>query len=159
MPLPTGQQFIRSGSTYTGSRILRETLSKATKRIDIQDNFVGVRLLDILEQVFTENPNLEIRLLTKDGRKNDRDLKHFIQELPVFQKQFPKLEIKSHDQAHGRFIIIDGLFAFTPGASLKNIGKKADLFSEVTDPKAKQEMISNFEDWWGNATDGVSIKN
>ncbi len=99
---------------------------------------------------------MEIRLLTKDG--NYRDLKPFIQELPLFQQQFPSLTVKSHDQAHGRFIIIDGQKVFSPGASLKDIGKKADLFSEVTEDTAKQDLIEDFENWWNLGQLGVKVK-
>lgn len=154
--LPVEQQLIKSGSVYTGSRKIRETLGQATQKIDIQDNFVGVRLLDILEQIISSNPSLEIRLLTKDG--NYKDLKPFIQELPLFQQQFPGLAVKSHNQAHGRFIIIDGQKVFSPGASLKDIGKKTDLFSEVTEDTARQELVKDFETWWNSGQLGVNIK-
>jgi hypothetical protein len=154
--LPVEQQLVKSRAVYTGSRIIRETLGQATQKIDIQDNFVGTRFLDILEQIIMANPNLKIRLLTKNG--NYRDLKPFIQELPLFQQQFTNLTVKSHDQAHGRFIIIDGNKVFSPGASLKDIGKKADLFSEVTVNTAKQELISDFESWWSVGQEGVNIK-
>jgi hypothetical protein len=130
-------------------------LSRANDSIDIQDNYVGTRLLDILEQIIGENLNLKIRLLTKNG--NYKDLKPFIKELPIFQKQFPKLSVKSNDKAHGRFFIIDSNLVFNPGSSIKDIGKKADLFSEVLDKKAKQDMVENFELWWSKGKEGVEV--
>jgi len=153
--IPVEQKFIKFNSVYTGSRIIREVFSKAIQKIDIQDNFVGIRLLDILEEVFLSNPNIEIRLLTKNG--NYKDLKPFILEMPVFQQQFPKFTVKSDNQAHGRFIIIDDKTVFNPGASIKDIGKKADLFYEVTEKTAKSELIKDFNDWWITAQIGVSI--
>ena len=156
VPIPKDQEWVKAGATYTGSRILREGLLTANKQIDIQDNYVGIRLLNILEQCLLEKPGLKIRLLTKDG--NYKDLKPFIQEFPIFQKQFPNSELKSHDQAHGRFFIIDGSKAYYPGASLKNMGSKADLYSEITEDSARQSAIKDFESWWTSGTDGVRMK-
>lgn len=153
---PLHQIFIKPGSVYSGRRILREILSGASRTIHIQDNYVGTKLLDIFETCFSNNPTLQIKLLTKDG--NYKDLKQFTLDLPVFQEQFSNLEVKSHNLAHGRFVVIDDEKAYSPGASLKDLGKKAELFSEILEDTAKREMISSFKTWWADGISGVHFR-
>jgi hypothetical protein len=137
------QQYVQTGNVYTGRKVLRNILSQAKNKIDIQDNYLDYEVFSILEPYFQNNTNLSARLLTSDKAKNS-----FRSDFSLFTSQFGKVEARTHDQAHGRFIIIDSIDVFSVGHSLKDIGKKADVVSKVENKDAKKQAIDDFESWW-----------
>jgi len=140
--LPT-QQYIKTGEVYTGRRILKDILSRAKNTIDIQDNYLDTEIFVILEEFFRKNPLLKVRLLTSDRASND-----FKSDLSLFSEQFGEVSAKTHNNAHGRFVLIDNNEVYSTGHSLKGIGKKADVISKIEENNAKQSAIEDFEKWW-----------
>lgn len=141
---PLKQEFVGTGKVYSGRSALREILSHAKTKIDIQDNYLDPEIFAILEPYFENNANLEARLLTEKVRNA------FKSDFALFQKQFGRISAKAHDNAHGRFIILDGNEVFSVGHSLKDIGKKADVISKIEVEATRQEAVKNFENWWND---------
>lgn len=140
----TRQQFIKSGDVYTARQKLRTLLKEAKETVDIQDNYIDIEILNVIEDYVAENDSLRIRITT-----NSRNLSNtFKSDLRLFISQYGRTEVKSHQDCHGRFIIIDHDTVYHSGYSFKDLGKKADLISLVDDPKAKRETLEDFEKWW-----------
>ncbi len=139
----SNQQYVRTGEVFAGRRILRDILSRAKEKIDIQDNYLDLEIFAILEPYFQNNANLGVRLLTGDNVSSA-----FKSDFALFSKQFGRVNAKTHDQAHGRFIILDSNEVFSVGHSLKDVGKKADVISKVEADEAKRKAIEDFETWW-----------
>jgi hypothetical protein len=137
------QQYVRTGEVFTGRRAIRDILSQAKSKIDIQDNYLDSEVFAILEPYFENNANLQSRLLTGTRVNNA-----FQSDLTVFAKQFGRISAKAHDQAHGRFIILDGEDVYSVGHSLKDLGKKADVISKIGSEEALKKAIEDFENWW-----------
>jgi hypothetical protein len=57
--------------------------------------------------------------------------KHLSLDVKKFNEQYPAIEIKEFNNAHDRFIIIDGIAVYHFGASLKDLGKKWFAFSKM----------------------------
>lgn len=142
----TKQQFIQSGDVYTARQKLRTLLKEAKDTIDIQDNYIDIDILNIVEQYVAENDSLRIRITT-----NNKNLSSaFKSDLRLFIRQYGRTEVKSHQDCHGRFIVVDHDRVYHSGHSLKDLGEKADLISLIDDPQAKRETLENFEKWWGS---------
>ncbi len=144
---PPTQQYVRTGEVFSGRRVLRDILSRAKSKIDIQDNYLDPEVFAILEPYFQNNANIEARLLTNQASNA------FKSDLALFSKQFGRVAAKTHNQAHIRLIILDGDEVFGVGHSLKDIGKKADAVSKIEDEVAKKKAIEDFENWWGAGSD------
>lgn len=139
------QQYVKTGEVYSGRRALRNILSKAKNKIDIQDNYLDHEVFVVLEPYMQNNTNLNVRLLTGDKIKAS-----FKSDFSLFFSQFGRVEAKTHNQAHGRFIILDDDEVFSIGHSLKDIGKKADVISKIETENARKRAINDFENWWKN---------
>lgn len=140
------QQLIHKGQYFTARQIVRNILDKAKNKIDIQDNYLSIELLAILEEYVTKNPNLSIRMLTQNASNS------FKSDLSAFIKQFGQIiEVKTHASCHDRFIIVDGNEVYHSGHSFKDLGSKASLITLVSDDKEKSAFVIVFEDWWQKA--------
>ncbi len=144
------QQYIKTNEVYSGRKALRDILSRVKNAIDIQDNYLDHEVFFILEPYFQNNANLKARLLTSDKFKNS-----FLSDFSLFSSQFGRVEAKTHDQAHGRLIVLDNTEVYSVGHSLKDIGKKADVISKIETEEARKQAISDFDSWW---TNGKEIK-
>lgn len=137
------QQLIQKGQYFTARQIVRKILEKAKNTIDIQDNYVNIELLAMLEPYIQQNQNLKIRILTQ---KIDNSFKS---DLALFVKQYSVgIEVKLHQSCHDRFIVIDGNDVFHSGHSFKDLGSKASLINSVDDEEEKKKFIGDFDNWW-----------
>lgn len=148
--VPVDQQYIGTGKVFTGRKALREILKNAKVNVDIQDNYIDQEIFAILEPYLENNSSLQVRILTSDKAKPS-----FLSDFEAFKNQFGRTAAKIHDQSHGRFVILDGSDVFSVGHSLKDIGKKADVISKITDDAARTDTIKDFEKWWA---DGLEIE-
>ena len=137
------QQYIRTGEVFVGRRALRDILSQAKTKIYIQDNYLDQEVFALIQPYFENNTDLEARLLTTDKISTA-----FKSDLNMFTKQFGRIAAKTHNQAHGRFIILDDSDVYSVGHSLKDVGKKADAILKIENNEAKKKSIEDFENWW-----------
>ena len=141
------QTLIQKGQNYTARKILRDILKNAKNKIDIQDNYINIEILSILEEYVIENSNLLIRILTQNTNNSYKS------DLSTFIKQYGSVvETKINTECHDRFIIIDGIDVYHSGHSFKDLGSKASLISIVDDKKEKDAIINEFEKWWQSGT-------
>ncbi len=143
---PPTQQYVKTGEVYTGRKVLRDILSRAKNKIDVQDNYLDQEIFAILQPYFENNANIEVRLLTNQANNA------FKSDFDVFSKQYGRAKAKYNNQAHIRLIILDSNEVFSIGHSLKDVGKKADAVSKIEDDDARKKAIDDFESWWKNGT-------
>ena len=153
------QTFIDKGNPYAGRKLLREILATANRTIEIQDNYPSVEgddqnLLPIIEPYLQSNPQLKIRILAEKISSS------FLSDLKLFTEQYPKrVEIRTHHNSHGRFIILDDSEVYAFGSSLKDLGKKADFVTKITDRTAIDKAIKEFNIWFKEANNPLESKN
>lgn len=143
------QTLITKGQYFTGRKAIKEILKEAKNKIDIQDNYSNIELLNILETNVIENPSIKIRILTQKTNNS------FKSDVLAFIKQYGSLlEVRTHVNCHDRFVFIDEEKVFHSGHSFKDLGSKASLISLVGDKEESMKIINEFENWW---KDGVAI--
>ena len=141
------QFLIEKDKNYTARQILRNILKTAKSKIDIQDNYISIDILSILEEYVSENKNLLIRILTQNTNNSYKS------DLIAFNKQYGSvIETKINTGCHDRFLIIDGTNVYHSGHSFKDLGSKVSLISVIDDIKEKEAVIKEFENWWQSGT-------
>lgn len=152
------QTFIDKGNPFTGRMVLRDILSRATKTIEIQDNYPSTEgddqnILRIIQSNLEKIPQLKIRILAEKINSS------FIADLKLFVEQYPNtLEVRKHSNSHGRFIILDDTEVHVLGSSLKDLGKKADFVTKITNQSEIDKAIKQFNIWFKEASNPLENK-
>lgn len=142
------ERYFPPNSEHDAYAAIREILGKAQKNLAVVDGYMGSSLLKTLGAL---NPGpLTVHLLTKAGKlKAD-----FSTELAAFRKQHAtvKLEIRTEETFHDRFIVIDEADVYHIGASIKDAGGKAFMISRMQDPINVTALIASMKQAWAAAT-------
>lgn len=142
------EQYFPPNSEYDAYVAIRDILGKAKTSLTIVDGYMGSSLLRTLRAL---NPGaLTVHLLTKAGKlKAD-----FNTELEAFRKQHAAvtLEIRTTEDFHDRFIVVDGVDVYHVGASIKDAGGKAFMISRVQDAIMATALIASITQAWAAAT-------
>lgn len=142
------QYFFKPNSEYVFSQQLKDIISRTKKKLSIWDNYIDIDILKYIELYVKDKQNLsEIRIISNRRKnKNNTDKLNF--ELNKFQKQYThiKVESKSSNESHDRFLIVDSE-VWHLGPSLKDGGNKACVINQLKD-KAFEEFIEFFEQEW-----------
>jgi hypothetical protein len=137
------QTFLPAGSQHEAYVRLRKIFQLATQEILIVDNYVDHTLWELLTNI---KPNVKVRILT-DHMKGD-----FRLEGRKFAAQYGKtVEVRKTSNYHDRFIIADGKRCWHVGASIKDAGSKAFVFSELVRTQVAKFVISDVAAQWSNA--------
>jgi hypothetical protein len=141
------EQYFPPNSEHDAYVAIRDILAKAKTRVTVVDGYMGPSLLKTLGAL---NPGtLTVHLLTKAGKlKAD-----FNTELAAFRKQHPAvtLDIRTEENFHDRFIVIDGVDVYHIGASIKDAGGKAFMISRVQDPINVTALLASTAQAWATA--------
>jgi hypothetical protein len=134
------QLVLRSGQLFDANVAVRQLFESATKSIEIADPYIGLRLLRLLA---AKQPSAMIRILSSDIRPADR------QAVEDFRKQYGQIELRRQkDGMHDRFVIIDGIAAYTVGHSLKDLGSKDTVITRTVN---SHQIIELFSERWNSA--------
>jgi len=60
--------------------------------------------------------------------------------------------VKTSSAFHDRFVVIDNATVYHFGASIKDLGKKAFMFSLIEEPEILATLRTKLGVEWGNAT-------
>ncbi len=66
----------------------------------------------------------------------------------LYNRQYENLEVKYSDNYHDRFLIIDDKDFYHIGASIKDAGNKAFMYSKIDDEDIKNLIRTKFEKEW-----------
>lgn len=137
---------IKQGEHFKGVWEVISVLKRAIKNVKIQDAYIGVETLAILNELKEE---IAIQILTSDKWK-DRNL--FFPILEKFRKSRKgKIEIKINNSIHSRRMIIDDSEVYSSDDSFKDIGLHSS--AKIKCLMKIEEEIINFNKAWSVAKD------
>ena len=116
-PRPNKAVIFFKGQMWDATSCIEEIINKAEKSIILIDNYVDRKTLDLLSRKKPEIP-VEIHTSEKNCRLTEK-------EISDFKDQYGPLEIRTTDEFHDRFLILDNRELYHIGASIKDAGKKA----------------------------------
>ena len=120
----TNQKLFFDGQIYDAFSLLIELIQKADQEIILIDGYVDVSTLNLLAK---KNSGVAVTIYTF------KKTKLTVQDVAVFNAQYPQLEVKYTSVFHDRFLILDGKTVYHIGASLKDAGKKCFAVSLMKD--------------------------
>jgi hypothetical protein len=121
--LPPNEGIFFEGQIFDAHVFVSALVKSAKKSIVLIDNYID-------ETVFT--------LLAKRAEKVKATIftSHFTKQVQLDLKkhneQYPSIEVKTFNQSHDRFLIIDDKDVYHIGASLKDLGRKWFAFSKMS---------------------------
>jgi hypothetical protein len=128
------QGIFFNGQIFDAYKFVSDLFRTANKSIIIIDNYIDDTVLVHLAK---RHENVTVTILTKSISK------HLMLDVKKFNEQYPAIEIKEFNNAHDRFIVIDGNIVYHFGASLKDLGKKWFAFSKMD--IGAMEMLGKLE--------------
>lgn len=120
------------GEFYDAYSALLEILSKASKEIIITDNYAGKELLDIIKKIDVHTIIISCNI--DDALKKK------------YEKQYSNVTFINNNEFHDRFIILDSEKIYTCGSSLKDLGKKCFIVTEIEDKIIKDALLNKLKE-------------
>jgi hypothetical protein len=144
LPETPQHNFFGAGSQHDAFVEIGRVIATVTSGMLIVDSYVDGALWQLLKNVPT---GAVIRILTAQPKPD------FAAEGKAFTKQHGnRVEARTTKDFHDRFILVDAGACWHLGASIKDAGKQAFMFSEITDPKIAAFVRQTTEDTWNAAT-------
>lgn len=123
--LPPVEGIFFDGQIFDAYVFAIDLIKSAKQSIILIDNYVDESVLLMLSK---RAPNATATIYT-------RQITTQLQlDLTKYNSQYPQVDIHTCQQAHDRFLIIDGTEVYHIGASLKDLGKKLFAFSKMEMP-------------------------
>lgn len=119
------------GDFYDAYSLIIDILNCANGDIIIIDNYIGKGLFDILRKI---DKNITIITQEVDEILMDK-----------YSKQYKNITFKISNLFHDRFIIIDRYRLFSCGASLKDLGKKCFVVTEIFSKSILNEILNEID--------------
>ena len=116
-PRPDKAVIFFKGQMWDATSCIEEIINKAEKSIILIDGYVDRKTLDLLSRKKPEIP-VEIHTSEKNCRLTEK-------EISDFSNQYGPLVIRTTDEFHDRFLILDNRELYHIGASIKDAGKRA----------------------------------
>lgn len=130
------QKIFYEGQIYDAFSLLTKLISKAEKELVLIDNYVDISTLNILAK-----KKLSVNVVIYTAKKT----KLSKADVDNFNRQYPVLEVKYTEAFHDRFLIVDSLYAYHIGASIKDAGKKCFGINKLEDAKIVAEIMARVE--------------
>ena len=113
-------------------------IAKANESLILIDDYVSKATLDILRR---RKDGVSITIYTTSKPRNKDRLSE--NEIKDFNNQYGKLEVKSDDTFHDRFLIIDNKELYSIGASLKDAGSKTFAINRMDNELILRAMLEH----------------
>ncbi len=117
--IPT-QGIFYDGQIWEAYEFINSLLKAANKEVVLIDNYIDDSVLTL----FSKYPKLNFIIITKNISKQLK------LDINKYNSQYNNLKIKTSNQYHDRFLLIDNQ-TYHIGASLKDLGKKVFAFSKL----------------------------
>jgi hypothetical protein len=143
------ERFFPRGAIYDAYLEIRTFIVEADTSVFIIDPYVDDTILTLLGSA--AKPGLDIRILTENFPTD------FAHQVSLFQAQVGQgrtITIRRARDFHDRFVIIDESRCLHVGHSIKDIGRKACLVSEIHAAANRQAIIAEANRSWAA---GVSV--
>ena len=133
-PRPDKAVIFFKGQMWDATSCIEGIISKAEKSIILIDGYVDRKTLDLLSRKKTGIP-VEIHTSDKNCNLTEK-------EISDFSNQYGPLVIRTTDEFHDRFLILDNRVLYHIGASIKDAGKKAFEISLNEDEGILKSILS-----------------
>lgn len=133
-----------AGQQFDAIRQVQEIIATATTRIGLIDNYAAEATLDLLA---AKAPKVAVRMMTKPRSITPA----FRAAANAFNQQYGGLSVRTTEAFHDRFVVIDGKELFHFGASIKDAGKRAFMFSRIEEPSVVAKLQEQFTSEWTTA--------
>ncbi len=130
------QKIFFNGQIYDAFSLLVDLVGKAVEKIVLIDNYVDISTLNILAK---KKPNVNVTMYTLKRTKLSKE------DVEKFNLQYPTINVRYTDIFHDRFLIIDDLYAYHIGASVKDAGKKCFGINLIKDEKIIKGILECLE--------------
>jgi len=120
--IPPNEGIFFDGQIFDAWVFVSNLIKTAHNSIILIDNYIDETVLTLFAK---RNPEVCAIIYThsiSDQLKLD---------VERFNAQYPKIEVKTFQKSHDRFMIIDNSAVYHIGASLKDLGKKWFAFSKI----------------------------
>ncbi|HML01875.1 MAG TPA: hypothetical protein VK487_00715 [Candidatus Bathyarchaeia archaeon] len=145
----TTETVVPPSHTFSGVLKLKELLRSVQGYAKIIDPYVDETTLELLLQIPENRPT---KLLTEllGGKEKE---KQFLKAYQRFKTERPQFQIRKceHGLIHDRFILTPTQ-GWTSGSSLKDIGKKMSIITEIN-AQSKTEVDKWFDEIWKSSKD------
>jgi len=121
------QKLFLKGKSFDAAVALLEILSSAKQSVTLIDNFISDKTLKFFADI---DKSVTILLITQPKSKTAS----FEMLLENFAKQYRPIEIKTTQDFHDRFLVIDNKEYYHLGASIKDAGNKVFMYTKISDP-------------------------
>ena len=118
------QRVFFDGQIYDAFSLIADLIYKADSKILLIDNYVDINTLNLLAK---KKDNVAVTIYTlNNGMLTSVDIN-------TFNAQYPVLNLKYTNKFHDRFLIIDDMYGYHIGASIKDAGKKCFAINIMQD--------------------------
>ena len=115
------QGIFYNGQIYDAYAFTNDLLKSAKKDIVLVDNYID----DTVLTLFSKYEKLHFTIVSKSINKQSK------LDISKYNQQYNNLTIKTSNNFHDRFLLIDNKESYHLGASLKDLGKKVFGFSKM----------------------------
>jgi len=136
------ETLISKNNQFDASLQVIRLIEQAKNNIKLVDNYVNNETLKLLSG---KKQHVMVKILTK--KKSNSEQFQFM--IDRYNKQYHKLEIRTSEKIHDRFLIIDDSMYYNFGASLKDIGGTYSMFSQINDKPVQKGIADMFNEEWG----------
>jgi len=139
----TREGIFFAGQFYDAIQRVGEILSGAKKSVVIIDSYFDEKVLELLT---AKNKKVKVEILTRRVEPALRT------KAIAFNQQYGKLNIRTSNAFHDRFIIIDENDFYHFGTSVdKHIGNRGFMFSRIEEPEIIKSLFKRFNQEWSSA--------
>ena len=133
------------GEYFDALMAATDIFSQALEKIILIDGYVDEQTLNLLTK---KQKGVKVQILT-----NRRSVSQaFEAAARAFNNQYKGLEVKTSDEFHDRFVIIDDTDFYHFGASIKDLGRRSFMFSRIEEPEIVDKLRDKFTDEWSRAS-------
>ena len=119
--LETNQGIFFDGQVYDSYSFIIDLIKRAKDEIILIDNYID----DTVLTLFSKIPNIKITIYTNTISKQLK------LDFEKYSKQYDNIILKTFQNSHDRFLIIDKKEIYHIGASIKDLGKRWFAFSKI----------------------------
>lgn len=130
------QKLFFEGQIYDAHSFLVKMIRKAKKEIILVDGYVNANTLDVLANKTMGVKALVLTLPSSTISAN---------EVKLFNRQYPTMELVKTTAFHDRFMIFDRTEIYHIGASLKDAGEKCFAISQLSETEEIKMLFSRID--------------
>ncbi|SMB90265.1 ORF6N domain-containing protein [Pasteurella testudinis DSM 23072] len=127
------QNIFFDGQIYDAFSLIVDLIKKAKTKLTLIDNYVDINTLNMLCK---KNTGVDVLIVTAGKGSLTA------QDVTKFNAQYPKLSVKTMNDFHDRFLIIDDVEVYHIGASIKDAGKKSFGITKIEDNDLIQSLVN-----------------